>query len=347
VPTLRRSSDREAGYTRRRYGKGWRFLDHQGRPITNPRVLERILALAIPPAWKDVWICRSSRGHLQATGIDAAGRKQYRYHPAWRQERDRAKHDRILEFADALPDLRQAVQAHLGMPGLPREKALAAAVALLDNTYIRVGGERYAEENRTFGLATLRSRHVDVEDDLIVIDFEAKGGKRHHVEVEDRRLARLVQEMDQLPGYELLKYRDADGALVDVRSPDINAYIKEQMGEAYTAKDFRTWAGTVVAARALDARADVPAGRARERAVAAACREAAEELNNTPAVVRASYVDPRVIEHYMEGRTVSDVDAASLPVRQGQSDDERAVLALLRTPLDADRTLEDAEAEAA
>jgi DNA topoisomerase I len=342
VPALRRSTDREVGYTRRRYGKGWRFLDHRGQPVTNPRVLERILALAIPPAWKDVWICRSSRGHLQATGIDAAGRKQYLYHPAWRLERDRAKHDRVLEFADALPALRQAVASHMGRRGLPREKALAAAVALLDNSWIRVGGERYAEENRTFGLATIRSRHVSVEDDLIVIDFEAKGGKRHHVEVEDRRLARLVQEMDQLPGYELLKYRDASGRLVDVRSADINAYIKEQMGEAYTAKDFRTWAGTVAAALALDARRDVPAGRKRERAVAAACREASEQLNNTPAVVRASYVDPRVIEHYMEGRTVSDIDPDALPVREGQSDDERAVLALLRTPLDAERALETA-----
>ena len=249
MPALRRSSDREAGYTRRRYGKGWRFLDHRGAPVSDPRVLERILALVIPPAWKDVWICRSSRGHLQATGVDAAGRKQYLYHPAWRRERDRAKHERVLRFADALPGLRQAVEADLRRRGLPRNKALAAAVMLLDRTWIRVGGERYAQESRTYGLATLRSRHVTVDGDVVVIDFEAKGGKHHHVEVEDRRLARLVREMDELPGYELLKYRGPGGQLVDVRSVDVNTYIKERMGEAYTAKDFRTWAGTVAASR--------------------------------------------------------------------------------------------------
>lgn len=330
MPSLRHSSDREAGYTRRRRGRGFQYLDHRGAPV-NGRVEERLKALVIPPAWREVWICRSSRGHLQATGIDAAGRKQYLYHPAWRAERDRAKHDRILEFAEALPVLRSAVNRHLRNPELDREKALAAGVRLLDRTWIRVGGERYARGARTYGLATLRSRHLSIEDDTVVIDFEAKGGKRHTAEVEDARLARVLGEMDALPGYEVLKYRGPGGTLVDVRSSDINAYIKAHMGAAYTAKDFRTWAATVGAAVVLDDMDDVPQGRRRERAAATACRLVSEQLNNTPAVCRRSYIDPRVIDAYLEGLTISTPGVADgLPRRPGQSAGERAVVALLR-----------------
>jgi len=294
-------------------------------------VEERLRALAIPPAWREVWICRSSRGHLQATGVDAAGRKQYLYHPAWREERDRAKHERILDFAEALPALRGAVRRHLRKPGLDRDTALAAGVRLLDRTWIRVGGERYAQGARTYGLATLRSRHLTIEGDTVVIDFEAKGGKRQTAEVDDARLARVLEEMDALPGYEVLKYRGPDGGLVDVRSSDINAYIKERMGEAYTAKDFRTWAATVGTAVVLGDMDDVPPGRRRERATATACRVVAERLNNTPAVCRRSYIDPRVIDAYLEGVTISAPGVADgLPRRAGQSAPERAVVALLR-----------------
>jgi DNA topoisomerase I len=325
------SSDREAGFTRRRRGKGWQFIDWHGRTVTDPATRERLEGLVIPPAWRNVWICRSRWGHLQATGVDAAGRKQYLYHPRWREERDRAKHDRVLRFADALPGLRRQVDAHLRRPGLDREKALAAAVRLLDRTGIRVGGERYAEEAGTYGLATLRSKHLSVDGGSIVIDFTAKGGVDHRVEVDDARLARVVAEMDALPGYEVLKYRGEDGSLVDVRSRDVNAYIKQFSGDEYTAKDFRTWAGTVAAALALDALREVPTGRRRERAVAAACRIAADELGNTPAVCRRSYVDPRVLEHYLAGVTVSDIGDQELPAAErGRSRDERYVLALLR-----------------
>lgn len=333
MPSLRLSSDREAGYRRRRRGRGWQFTDWHGRTVTDPAVRERLESLVIPPAWRDVWICRSRLGHLQATGIDAAGRKQYLYHPRWREERDRAKHDRVVRFAEALPALRRRVDSHLRRPGLGREKALAAGVRLLDRTGIRIGGERYADGAGTYGLATLRSRHLTVDGSGIVIDFTAKGGVDHRAEVDDARLARVVAEMDALPGYEVLKYRGEDGRLVDVTSRDINAYIKEHSGEEYTAKDFRTWAGTVSAALALDALRDVAHGRRRERAVATACRIAAEDLGNTPAVCRRSYIDPRVVEHYLAGLTVSDLDPGELPpAERGRTRDERHVLALLRRP---------------
>lgn len=262
MPSLHHTSDRQAGFTRRRRGRGWQYLDHRGRTLTDEGTLRRIRGLVIPPAWREVWICRSATGHLQATGIDAAGRKQYLYHPRWRLARDQAKHDRVLEFAEALPGLRRAVTRHLRAPELTREKALAAGVRLLDRTWIRVGGERYVASGGSYGLATLRSRHLRVQDDTVVIDFEAKGGKRQHAEVTDPVLARVVAEMDGLPGREVLKYRDMDGGLVDVRSGDINGYIQEHMGVAYTAKDFRTWAATVAAAVALDALDDRPPGRA-------------------------------------------------------------------------------------
>jgi DNA topoisomerase I len=335
VPALRHSSDREAGYTRRRHGRGERYLDDRGRPVRDPRVVERIRALAIPPAWRDVWICRSSRGHLQATGIDAAGRKQYRYHPAWKEERAREKYERILRFAERLPALRAATDRHLRRRRLDRDKALATAVQLLDRTLIRVGGEQYASANGTFGLATLRSRHLAIEDDVIVLDFEGKGGAVQRAEIESARLARVLQEMDDLPGYEVLTYRDEDGNAVDVRSEDVNAYIQEHMGEEFSAKDFRTWAGTVAAAVALDEVGELEGARRRQRAVAAVCRQAAELLGNTPAVVRANYIDPRVIDHFLDGRTISSLrDQVRRRLERGHSADELAVLALLRRGLE-------------
>ena len=342
MPALRHSSDGEPGYTRRRRGRGFQYLDHRGAPVADERTLARIRSLAIPPAWRQVWICRSSRGHLQATGIDAAGRKQYLYHPAWREERERQKHDRILRFAERLPGLREVVDADLRRPGLGRDTALAAAARLLDRANVRVGSEEYKASHGTVGLATLDSRHLTIEGSNIRLDFVGKAGKEHHVQVADPRLARILARMDGLPGREVLKYEDEDGQVVDVRSGDINDYIKANMGEDFTAKDFRTWAGTVAAAVALDEIGPVTSSRARQRALAQVSRTAAELLGNTPAVCRASYIDPRVIDHFLDGRTISQLkDQVEQRLAGGHSAEELAVLALLR------RALEDRERAAA
>ncbi len=338
MPSLRHSSDREPGYTRRRQGRGWRYLDEHGRTVRDARLKERFAALAIPPAWRDVWICRSSRGHLQATGVDDAGRTQYIYHPAWNEQRQREKYERILRFADGLPALRRATAAQLRRRTLDRDKALAAAVQLLDRTHIRVGSEQYAGANGTYGLATLRSRHVSIEDDTLVLDFEGKGGVGNHAEVTDARLVRAIAQMDALPGYEVFSYRDEHGEVADVRSADVNAYIKERMGEDFSAKDFRTWAGTVAAAVALDEVGPIDGARERRRAVARVCRLAAELLGNTPAVCRASYIDPRVIDHFLDGRTISTLRlTVEDRMDEGHTAEEIAVLALLGRGLE-DRT---------
>jgi DNA topoisomerase I len=305
--------------------------------VRDRRLRERFEALVIPPAWTDVWICASSRGHLQATGTDAAGRRQYIYHPAWNEQRQLEKYERILRFADGLPELRRVTAAHLRRKRLGREKALAAAVHLIDRTNIRVGSEQYAERYGTYGIATLRSKHVAIEGDRLVLDFVGKGGLDQHAEVRDARLARAIAEMDELPGYEVFSYVDDDGAVVDVRSGDVNEYIKEIMGEDFSAKDFRTWAGTVAAAVALDELGPVEGATARRRAVARVCKVAAELLGNTPAVCRASYIDPRVIDHFLDGRTISSLrDDVEERLRgaDGHTGEELAVLALLRRGLE-------------
>ena len=231
--------------------------------------------------------------------------------------------------------MRAVADRHLRRRRLDRDKALATAVQLLDRTFIRIGGEEYAENSGTYGLATLRSRHLAIEDDLIVLDFEGKGGADQHVEVESARLARVLQEMDDLPGYEVLKYRTEDGEVVDVRSEDVNAYIQEHMGEEFSAKDFRTWAATVAAAVALEEVGPIDGARSRQRAVAGVCREAAALLGNTPAVVRANYIDPRVIDHFLDGRTIATLrEQVERRLDRGQSPDELAVLALLRRGLE-------------
>jgi DNA topoisomerase-1 len=284
-----------------------------------------------------VWICRSSRGHLQASGRDAAGRRQYIYHPAWREERERAKYERILRFADALPRLRAEVDAQLRRRTTDRDYALAAAVDLLDRTHMRVGSERYAAENRTYGLATLRSRHIEIDGATVRLRFRGKGGTRQDIEVESAALARALARMDALPGDEVLSWVGEDGETVDVRSADVNAWIKERMGDDFTAKDFRTWAGTVAAAVALDEVGPVEGDAKRRRAVAQVCRIAAGLLGNTPAVCRASYIDPRVIDHYLDGRTISSLQdrvEAQIGAGAGHSAQELAVLALLRRGFD-------------
>jgi DNA topoisomerase-1 len=248
---LRYTSDDQPGIHRRRRGRGFAYVDRAAAPIREDAELRRIRRLAIPPAWTDVWISPSPLGHIQATGRDARGRKQYRYHERWRVIRDEAKYDRLADFAKALPRIRERVDADLARPGIPRERVLATAIRMLEETFMRVGNVEYARANGSFGLTTLRAKHVDVEGSRILFHFRGKGGKEHEVDLRDRRLARVVARLEQLPGQELFRYRDDDGELRAIGSEDVNEYLGEISGEELTAKDFRTWAGTVLAARAL------------------------------------------------------------------------------------------------
>ena len=303
---LRRVSSDRPGITRQRRGRGFSYADPNGAPVTDGDTLARIRALAIPPAWVDVWICPDPMGHLQAAGTDAAGRRQSLYHERWRARRDAEKFDRMLAFAHRLPEVRRRVQADLDRRGLPREKALAAAARLLDLGLFRVGSESYARANGSFGLATIRRDHVRTSGDSVRFDYRAKSGQRRIQEVVDAEIARIVRTLkrrkDDNP--ELLAYRNGDGWR-DVRSEDVNGYVKEVAGDAFSAKDFRTWHGTVYAGAALAAGGEVPAAQtAPRRRISAAIKEVAAELGNTPAVARASYVDPRLLDRYEEGVTI-------------------------------------------
>jgi DNA topoisomerase I len=308
---LRRVDCSGPGITRRRRGRGFAYLDEGGERIEDPDVLERIGALAIPPAWEDVWICADPLGHIQATGLDARGRKQYRYHDRWRERRDREKFDSMVEFARSLPKLRMRVESDLRKRKLSRERVVACAVRLLDRGFFRIGSEDYAEENETYGIATMRRRHVMVEGDTVVFDYEAKGGKRRVQALGDRAIAGLIRTLHRRPGggYELLAYRDGS-AWRDVRSDDINDYIKEAVGREHSAKDFRTWNATVLAATVLAASArerDLSTKGGRARAKRDAVKQVARYLGNTPAVCRASYIDPRVFDRFDGGLTVGGV----------------------------------------
>lgn len=294
-------SDENAGLSRRRSGTGFRYLDTNGQPVRDPKVLDRIRSLAIPPAWTDVWICPRATGHIQATGRDAKGRKQYRYHPDWSRHAAESKFDRLPAFARKLPRLRERVEADLGKRGVSRDKVLATAVRLLELTLIRIGNAEYARRNRSYGLTTLHKRHLEVGGTALTFAFRGKSGVEHEVRVRDRRLAAVVRSLRELPGQQLFKYRDADGRLCPITSDDVNAYIREAMGEAFSAKDFRTWAGTVSAARAL--REMEPPGSPTEakRRVTVCVKAVAGLLGNTPTVCRSSYVHPRVFEMYEAG----------------------------------------------
>jgi DNA topoisomerase-1 len=280
---------------------GFKYVGPNGRVIRRAAELKRIRSLAIPPAWTDVWICADPRGHLQATGRDARGRKQYRYHNDGRACRDENKFDRMQAFAAALPALRRRTEADLARQGLPREKVLATVVQLLEKSLIRVGNDEYARANRSFGLTTLRNQHVDVKGSTLKFEFRGKSGVRHSVDVNDRRLARIVKQCRDLPGQELFQYIDEDGVHRDVTSQDVNAYLKEISGEDFTAKDFRTWAGTVLAAVALR---EFEAGQSMTQAkknVVQAIEAVAGMLGNTRSVCRKSYIHPAIIESYMDG----------------------------------------------
>lgn len=294
-------SDDHPGLTRRRAGKGWSYCDTQGRTVTDRRVLDRIRALAIPPAWTDVWICPRANGHIQAIGRDVKGRKQYRYHVDWSAARSETKFDRLAAFARALPKLRARVEHDLSLRGVCREKVLATAVRLLELTLIRVGNAEYAKQNRSYGLTTLHKRHLDVDGAALTFEFRGKSGKDHCVSIRDRRLARVVRALEDLPGQQLFKYRDPDGVLCPVTSDDVNAYIREAMGDPFSAKDFRTWAGTVTAARALREMQPPTSPADAKRNIAACIKAVSGLLGNTPAVCRAAYIHPAVFDLYEKG----------------------------------------------
>jgi len=336
---LRRSDTAKPGYGRRRHGRGFRYLDPDGRALTDAGELDRIRALVIPPAWQDVWICPDPRGHIQATGVDAAGRRQYRYHDAWRAKRDAAKFDHVLEVGGHLPAIRSTVDEHLAGRGATRERVLAAAVRLLDVGCFRIGGEEYANgADASFGLATVRRRHVTLVDGAIRFRYPAKGGLRRTLDVRDDDVRSVVRSLLARPAGqpELLAYRDGR-RWVDVRSADVNAYLREIGGTDISAKDFRTWNGTVLAAVTLAVdELEARAGRsatARKRAVPAVIRQVAAYLGNTPAVARASYVDPRVIDLFQDGVTIApilDGGPPDLDDRRVRDRVEAAVLNLLR-----------------
>jgi len=294
-------SDAEPGISRRRAGRGFTYRLPGGAPLRDAATLRRIRALAVPPAWSSVWICCNANGHLQATGRDARGRKQYLYHARWRQVRDTAKFDRLAEFARVLPKIRARIAADMARPGLPRDKVLATIVHLLERTLIRIGNEDYARYNGSYGLTTLRSRHVVVDGTELRFTFKGKGGKTWQLRLQDRRIARVIRSCQELPGQELLRYRDRDGTLHDLSSADVNTYLRDITGCAITAKDFRTWAGTVLAARALAALPGADSPAAAKRSIKAAIEHVATKLGNTASICRKCYVHPAVVACYLAG----------------------------------------------
>jgi DNA topoisomerase I len=300
VPGLRYVSDAMPGIRRKRAGRGFTYVRSDGKRAEDPETLARIRALAIPPAWTDVWICPVSEGHLQATGRDARGRKQYRYHDRWREVRDETKFERLAEFGRALNRIRRSVDRDLRLPGLPRERVLATVVRLLDVAFIRVGNSAYARDNDSYGLTTLRNRHVLIRGSNMRFEFRGKGGKLHTLSLEDERLARVVKRCRDLPGYELFQCLE-DGERRPVDSGDVNEYLREVGGEDFTAKDFRTWAGTVLAASELAAQDPPRSKRDATRAVNQAVESVGRQLGNTRTIARKSYVHPEVIEAFLDG----------------------------------------------
>jgi DNA topoisomerase I len=330
-------SDTTPGICRQRVGKGFRYLGTDGGVIHDREVLGRVKALAIPPAWRAVWICPDPQGHLQATGRDAKGRKQYRYHPRWRQVRDETKYDRIIAFAQALPQIRARTEQDFARPGLPREKVLAAVVRLLETTLIRVGNAEYTQENGSFGLTTLRDRHVRISGASLRFQFRGKSGIKHAVDLTDRRLARIVKRSQDLPGYELFQYLDDTGERHDIGSMDVNAYLREISDGDFTTKDFRTWAGTVLAAQALQEFEVFDSKTQAKRNVMRAIESVAKRLGNTKTVCRKCYIHPEVVEAYLDGtliqtlnRQVNQELTHALPQLPPE---EAAVLALLQERL--------------
>jgi DNA topoisomerase-1 len=334
---LRYVSDDVPGITRKPAKNGFRYYDADGMPIRDEDTLARIKSLAIPPAWTDVWICPRNNGHIQATGRDARKRKQYRYHPRWRSVRDEAKYGRMLSFGKALPTIRKKVERALGLPGLPREKVLATVVYLLQATMMRIGNEEYARQNKSFGLTTLRDRHVRIDGSEVDFHFRGKSGVRHSIKVDDPRLARIIKRSRDLPGQELFQYIDDDGEQRTVGSADVNEYLREITGEDYTAKDFRTWSGTILAAMALREFQKFDSEAQAKKNIVRAIESVAEKLGNTPSICRKCYVHPAILDAYLDGTMLQALQ------RRAQEElvndihalrpEEAAVLALLQQRL--------------
>jgi DNA topoisomerase-1 len=294
-------SDERAGIQRRKSGKSFVYLDANGKRVADPMILGRTKRLAIPPAWTDVWICPSPNGHLQATGKDARGRKQYRYHPRWREVRDETKYNRMVDFARVLPCIRKTVEKHLKLKGLPREKVLATVVKLLETGLIRVGNDEYAKENKSFGLTTLKDRHARINGSKVEFRFRGKGGKYHSVDIHDARLAKIVRNCQAIPGQELFQYYDPEGNAHDVTSSDVNEYLQQITKSDFTAKDFRTWAGTVLAAMALQEFEKFDTKAQAKKNLLRAIETVSQRLGNTPAICRKCYIHPVIIESYLDG----------------------------------------------
>ena len=324
-------SDDGAGYTRRAKRGDFEYLDTEGKRIRDEQRLLRIKRLAIPPAWTNVWICPSSTGHIQDTGRDARRRKQYRYHERWREIRDENKFDRLADFAKALPKIRRRIARDMRLPGLPREKVLATVVRLLERTFIRVGNEEYARENKSFGLTTIKNRHVRVKGAHLRFRFRGKSGRQHEVDVTDRRIAKIVSKCQDVPGQDLFQYVEPDGQVRDVTSQNVNDYLREITGADFTAKDFRTWAGTLLAALALNVQGKFETDKQAKANVKTSICAVAELLGNTPAICRKCYVHPVIVEAYLSGRQIAGLaDAIKTPDNINVRAVERAIFKFLR-----------------
>ena len=340
---LRYVGDHQPGIARQGKPGKFHYLDADGQKLDDDDTLARIKALAIPPAWTDVWICARANGHVQATGRDARGRKQYRYHARWRQVRDEAKYERMLSFGRALPAIRQAVDAGMKLPGMPREKVLATIVHLLELTMMRIGNEEYARTNKSFGLTTLRTRHVKVAGSGVEFHFRGKSGVHHDIKLSDRRLARVLQTIRDLPGQELFQYLDEDGQRHGVDSGDVNDYLREITGEDYTAKDFRTWSGTLLAALALEEFEKVDSEAQAKKNIVQAIESVAKKLGNTPSICRKCYVHPAVLDSYLDGSLLEGLKTrAQQELKEdlhALAPEEAPVLALLQRRLQSEEPL--------
>ena len=334
---LRYITDAKPGFTRKRKGTAFDYFDKDGKHITDEKLLERIRSIGIPPAYEDVWISPFANGHIQATGKDARGRKQYRYHTKWRSTRDENKFQHMLQFGDALPAIRKKVAEHLKLPGLPRDKVLACVISLMEKTLIRVGNAEYARDNNSYGLTTLRRKHINVSGSKITFEFTGKSGKDWSLSVNDRRIAGIVNKCADIPGYELFKYIAEDGSRKDVTSSDVNAYLKEITGENFTAKDFRTWSGTVLAALALTEFEKYDSQAQAKKNVVQAIDHVAKQLGNTPAICRKCYIHPEVLESYMTGELAEminqQIDKKIKSDYAHLTDEEIMVLAFLKKRL--------------
>lgn len=334
---LRYVSDDQPGYTRKRKGDDFEYFDTEGKPIRDETRLLRIRRLAIPPAYTDVWICPKANGHIQATGRDARGRKQYRYHERWREARDENKYDRMVVFGKALPKIRRRVNKDLAQRGLPRGKVLATVVQLLERTFIRIGNEEYAKENKSFGLTTMRNHHVDVKGETLKFSFKGKSGVKHEVGVSDRRLAKIIRRLQDLPGQDVFQYVNGDDQVRNITSQDVNDYLREITGEEFTAKDFRTWAGTVLVAMALNAQEKSENKTQARKNIKDAIAAVSKILGNTPTVCRKCYVHPDVLETYLDGGMIEGLkekteETLSKQLRNMRAE-EAAVMSFLQARL--------------